>query len=293
VAFEPAELRAVRGVYDLAHPALPGAPPPTPLAERIRALVDPGSFAPEGHSVVTLKFGGTDVTAEPASGLSQFRGRYWLGKAETSQPAAQTRRRDVGDVFWFTQLRSLAEHGDAAAQPRTGIQSRAGDILFAWDQGVGRLRNSLNNWWSYHKSEVRNGTPDLIQELEQRLDRLFPGIRFLGPTPQSATAGADPMGWYFFVERDGRRYDLAEMSSGEQAVFPLLLAFVQLGIARSIVLIDELELHLHPPEQQALLSALRTIGPDCQFIITTHSPYLTRALAEDEVVRLDQGRVCP
>ena len=91
---------------------------------------------------------------------------------------------------------------------------------------------------------------------------------------------------------EGRIYDLAEMSSGEQAVFPLAYEFVHLDIQRSVVLIDELELHLHPPEQQRLLRALPKIGPDCQFLITTHSEFLSLAIPNEQVVRLDRGTRC-
>ena len=91
------------------------------------------------------------------------------------------------------------------------------------------------------------------------------------------------------IERAGTTYDLAEMSSGEQAIFPLLFDFVRLEVARSIVLVDELELHLHPPQQQALLTSLRTIGPECQFLMTTHSPYLEAIMPDDEEIRLPGG----
>jgi len=82
------------------------------------------------------------------------------------------------------------------------------------------------------------------------------------------------------------------MSSGEQAVFPLVYEFAKFRIARSIVLIDELELHLHPPQQQSLLGALRRLGPDCQFLITTHSPYLSDVIPQEHKVRLPGGREC-
>jgi predicted ATPase len=98
--------------------------------------------------------------------------------------------------------------------------------------------------------------------------------------------------FYFLIERDGRVYDLAEMSSGEQAVFPLIYEFVRLDIRRSIVLIDELELHLHPPEQQRVLAALPKIGGDCQFFITTHSEFLTSTIPADRIVRLEKGLRC-
>ena len=69
--------------------------------------------------------------------------------------------------------------------------------------------------------------------------------------------------------------------------------FVRLDIRNSVVLIDELELHLHPPQQQALLGALRNIGPDCQFIITTHSPYLKDVIPVEHEVQLEEMVPCP
>lgn len=41
---------------------------------------------------------------------------------------------------------------------------------------------------------------------------------------------------------------------------------------RGIVLIDEIELHLHPKWQQEVITVLRTVFPNIQFVITTHSP---------------------
>jgi predicted ATP-binding protein involved in virulence len=82
------------------------------------------------------------------------------------------------------------------------------------------------------------------------------------------------------------------MSSGEQTIFSLLYDFVRLDIANSVVLIDELELHLHPPAQQALYASLPRLGPDCQFIITTHSEFLSGVIPNEEIVRLEGGRPC-
>ena len=39
-----------------------------------------------------------------------------------------------------------------------------------------------------------------------------------------------------------------------------------------VVLIDEIELHLHPQWQSSILEKLCTTFPNCQFILTTHSP---------------------
>ncbi len=86
----------------------------------------------------------------------------------------------------------------------------------------------------------------------------------------------DPGDFYFFLSRGGVEFDFSEMSSREQAVFPLIYDFARLSIARSIVLIDELELHLHPPQQQALLSALpkitRTVSSSSRPILIILNP---------------------
>ena len=41
-----------------------------------------------------------------------------------------------------------------------------------------------------------------------------------------------------------------------------------------IILIDEIDLHMHPAWQRRILSVLRTLFPNVQFIITTHSPQI-------------------
>lgn len=52
-----------------------------------------------------------------------------------------------------------------------------------------------------------------------------------------------------------------------------------------IVLIDEIELHLHPGWQQVILPTLREIFPRIQFIVTTHSPQVVSSIPS-ECVRI-------
>lgn len=54
-----------------------------------------------------------------------------------------------------------------------------------------------------------------------------------------------------------------------------------------LVLIDEIDLYLHPKWQVGLIEALRQTLPNMQFIATTHSPILLSAFHRDEVVMLD------
>ena len=57
-------------------------------------------------------------------------------------------------------------------------------------------------------------------------------------------------------------------------VLLFLTKLVSERIHRSIVLVDELELHQHPVWQSRLLRALPRIGEHNQIIATTHSEYL-------------------
>lgn len=55
---------------------------------------------------------------------------------------------------------------------------------------------------------------------------------------------------------------------------------------KGIVLIDEVELHLHPKWQSEVVRKLGEIFPNCQFIVTTHSPQVIREVQQDSVFLL-------
>ncbi len=52
----------------------------------------------------------------------------------------------------------------------------------------------------------------------------------------------------------------------------------------AVVMIDEIELHLHPAWQRRALSALARTFPGCQLIVTTHSPQVLSEVPNDAVV---------
>lgn len=53
-----------------------------------------------------------------------------------------------------------------------------------------------------------------------------------------------------------------------------------------IILIDEIELHLHPEWQSKICNALISIFPNVQFIITTHSPHVVQSAEVNQVIAL-------
>lgn len=247
-----------------------------------RRIVEPTQF----EEVVLVLEQGNIGSPQGFGAVCQFLGRYYVKALLKSQPHRRNAFADLGDVFWFDQFRNL---GTAAAGGEAAYESNER----TWEAGVGQLREYLLGWWAYNTSQVQGPSgKNYVKDLETQFARLFPGTIFRGTMPREGVAAPSAKDFYFLLERDGRIFDLAEMASGEQAVFCLLYEFVRLGISRSIVLIDELELHLHPPAQQALLAALPQLGTDCQFLITTHSEFLTTAIPENRTVRLPGGTPC-
>ena len=61
--------------------------------------------------------------------------------------------------------------------------------------------------------------------------------------------------------------------------------------AEGVVLIDELDLHLHPRWQRTALPSLRDAFPRLQFIVTTHSPQVLSSAENRQVRRLIDGRL--
>ena len=99
----------------------------------------------------------------------------------------------------------------------------------------------------------------------------------------------DELGQPELIFTDGNyeyRYD--GLSSGEQMLLLFLIRMVTEHIHRSVVLVDEIELHQHPLWQRKLLYLLPRIGEDNQIIATTHSPYLRDVLPTEAIIDLGE-----
>ena len=101
------------------------------------------------------------------------------------------------------------------------------------------------------------------------------------------------------IEKDGKSFDLSQMSDGEKNMITLVGDIARrLAIANpsssdplkgdGIILIDEIDLHLHPKWQRLMIPQLTTIFPNCQFIITTHSPQVIGNTKPENIFILEQ-----
>jgi len=259
IEFEPDEVAATKEVFDIWKHY---------YQNECNHFVEPDELTD-----ITLIYEYGEVKCiEGAAALFELRGRFYIKTLLDRVSEVPNFFSRIGDVFWFDQYRNLA------------TTSLSAD----WTSGVSSIRQYLMGWWTYHTSEYKRDI-DYLVELEDRFKIIFPKTRFVGVEPMRG--GADIRQQEFFVllqKGDLKPYDISEMSSGEQVIFSIFYQFVYLRVVRSIVLIDELELHLHPPEQQALYTSLYKLAPDSQFIITTHSPYIQDVLLDDEMVLMER-----
>ena len=60
-----------------------------------------------------------------------------------------------------------------------------------------------------------------------------------------------------------------------------------------IILIDEIDLHLHPQWQRGIIQRLRNTFPNCQFLLATHSALVISDAKDVQCYVLDNGQVEP
>lgn len=101
--------------------------------------------------------------------------------------------------------------------------------------------------------------------------------------------------------QNGERHTFSELSDGYRNVVAIAadlaikaamlnpqLVERALELTPGVVLIDELDLHLHPKWQRRIIEDLRRVFPMLQFICTTHSPFLIQSLRSgEELIVLD------
>jgi hypothetical protein len=91
---------------------------------------------------------------------------------------------------------------------------------------------------------------------------------------------------------------LSQLSDGEQRLFSLFVDIARqlllrnpgdrIGGGEAIVMIDEIDVHLHPRWQRIIVPALQELFSQCQFIATTHSPFVIQSLDPGELISLDK-----
>lgn len=101
----------------------------------------------------------------------------------------------------------------------------------------------------------------------------------------------------------GQELNVQQLSDGERTLLALVgdmarrLSMLNRVPSKrqgpGVVLIDEIDLHLHPRWQRDVVAKLEGAFPQCQFILTTHSPQVLGELPPEAVKVLGDGQLRP
>jgi len=185
------------------------------------------------------------------------------------------------------------------------------DLLAAYD---GALRSGANfrtffEWFREREdfeNEILRGRQSTLFELETPVEYQFPDpqleavrsalTEFL-PDFSNLTVRRSPL--RMEVTKNGKRLTVNQLSGGELILIAMIgdlarrMAIANPDSAKplegsGIVLIDEIDLHLHPGWQRTIVPKLLEIFPNCQFIMSTHSPHVITHVQPESLFLLEQ-----
>jgi predicted ATPase len=127
---------------------------------------------------------------------------------------------------------------------------------------------------------------------DKRFDTAARALQSVLPVSNDSVMFRDASSIFFNV--GGHRASLADLSAGYQTIVGMCADIMRLlferwdtlSSATAIVLIDELDAHLHPRWTMRIVNALREAFPQAQFIASTHNPLALRGLRNGEVTLL-------
>lgn len=177
---------------------------------------------------------------------------------------------------------------------------RFGDRLSAYDGCLEPSSNEqfLKTWFSPEKLRYlsHSRSEHLFQELLSILQESIPG-----KPKVSVSKDKKEMLFQFSNSESSLSFDF--LSDGQKAMIAMIAdisirclilnrnSFANEVIKNTsgVVLIDEIDLHIHPKWQREIIDNLKNAFPRLQFIITTHSPFVIQSLEDGELVRLNSN----
>jgi predicted ATP-binding protein involved in virulence len=171
--------------------------------------------------------------------------------------------------------------------------------LDVYDDGLIELDVGFNNFfhWFRNLEDLENEERrDNSEYRDKQLEAVRQAIYSLMPNFTNLRVRRSPL--RMTVNKNGEELIVNQLSDGEKCLLAMVGDLARrLAIANpllddplqgeGVVLIDEIELHLHPQWQREIIPALTRTFPNCQFIVTTHSPQVVSHVQPDNIYILE------
>ncbi len=141
-----------------------------------------------------------------------------------------------------------------------------------------------------------------LEAVRQAIQALLPNISNLRVRRARVQKGQPAPRSKLVVTKGAQVLELGQLSHGERGLLAMTgdigrhLALtgpeaVEPRLRAGIVLIDEIELHLHPAWQREVIASLERTFPNVQFIVTTHSPQVIGQMQPESVKVLEDFKL--
>lgn len=159
---------------------------------------------------------------------------------------------------------------------------------------------SIDEWLSKLYSDINfpNVPLDIKEKSAQQYDKAITAIRQIFPAIEEVQVSSDKRVSFRVL---GSQVTLAQLSDGYRSMIAwcidlmarLFHAFPESAEPlkeHGIVLVDEIDAHLHPRWQRTVVETIRTVFPNIQFIVTSHSPFIAQDMREtDKIIILERS----
>ncbi|MGN7919757.1 AAA family ATPase [Lysobacter sp. 22409] len=151
-------------------------------------------------------------------------------------------------------------------------------------------KNAVNRSLFDPFAKLEDPSPWLVEASRQHFNAVARAMREVFSLHDDDDIFRGP-GGHVMVRAHGRVTPVERMSDGYRSLFAMAVdimrrmveAWGNLEYAQGIVLIDEIDVHLHPRWKIEVMSALRRAMPKVQFIVTAHDALCLRGMRDGEV----------
>lgn len=170
------------------------------------------------------------------------------------------------------------------------------ESLFHWFREREDVENALWRRDGSHSDPQLDAVRSAVERILGGADHGSPRFRDLHVrrpmnSPDEPPARRKPI---LEIEKDGTQLAFDQLSEGERTILAMAADIARrLAIANpgrpdplegtGVVLIDEIEIHLHPKWQSEVLDRLQRVFPNLQFVVSTHSPVVLAGVRAGQI----------
>lgn len=196
-------------------------------------------------------------------------------------------------VFFSTNRSVVSRASTAKSRAAGGTSAAYAEALVPRRMYVAQFADWMRVQEALAKEQSR--AERHLQVLRSAVTRFLPAYENLRSRDEESP--------HLIINQGEIELDVGQLSDGERGVLALVLDLARrlsqanpliddpLSEGHAVVLIDEIDLHLHPKWQRQIVHKLTETFPRCQFIATTHSPQVIGEVPHERIHIISDGEV--